>query len=82
MLTRERDELASIGIKVIAGEITKEDIKACAVESYLNRRSELTAEELEAEIVDAIAELFTLLTVREATICAMAETIDILENEE
>lgn len=81
MINTERQELAMIGMEIIEGNITKEDIKELVVESYLTIREQLTASELEADLIEAITDLYTTLTVREATIGAMAEVIDELERE-
>ena len=75
----ERQEIATVGIEIITGNITEDDVKEAIIESYLGRRSEVSAEKLEAEVIDALAGLYVLLAVREATIGAMAEVIDELE---
>lgn len=75
----ERQEIATVGIEIITGNITEDDVKEAIIESYLERRSEVSAEKLEAEVIDALAGLYVLLAVREATIGAMAEVIDELE---
>lgn len=79
MTDKERQELATIGIELITGGITEDVIKQAVIDSYVSLRAKLSAEQLEYELLDTIAELYTLLAVREATIGAMAEVIDELE---
>lgn len=81
MTDMERQDLAIIGMEIIEGNITEEDIKELVVESYLSLREQLTASELEADLIGAITNLYTTLAVREATIGAMSEVIDELERE-
>lgn len=75
----DREGLVDIGMGLITGKIDVEDIKQSVIDLYLELRKELSAEELEAELLNLIAEVFSLLAVREATIGAMAEVIDELE---
>ena len=79
MNTEDRELLAELGMLIITEDLTEEDIKELVIEEYLELRERVSASQLESDLIDTIASLYSILAVREATISAMTEVIEELE---
>lgn len=79
MNTEDREFLSELGMLLLTEELTEEDIRELVVEEYLELRERVSASKLESNLIDTIASLYSILAAREATLGALLEVIDTLE---